>query len=370
MTGFKRTLFSTVLILMAGASCAPVSKLPKVDDTLAAVEAQKQRELVLKNYLADYRRIHSIAFKIFENNTDLCGPVVGNSIGIKIGTGDFLGKDYKKAAESLYGFSSLTRVWSVAKGSPADEAGMKVNDILVSINGWSIPAKEEESSKITEKMQQALSEDKTIEFVVLTDGETQKLSAHPKPICQYGVFIEHNDAVNAFADSKSIYFTTGMMRLATTETELATVVGHEVAHNLMDHIPKKEGNQAIGLIFDLLFAGLGVNTQGAFTKIGARAYSQEFEAEADYVGLYLMARSGYAVDDSPNFWRNMAIAHPSSIKTNHASSHPATPHRFVALEKTVEEIKRKKAAGKALIPDAEINPSRKSESEEQQPFGP
>ena len=53
----------------------------------------------------------------------------------------------------------------------------------------------------------------------------------------------------------------------------------------------------VGLVFDILAAVAGVNTGGDFMRIGAEAgagaFSQDFEAEADYVGVYLMARGGY-----------------------------------------------------------------------------
>lgn len=87
-----------------------------------------------------------------------------------------------------------------------------------------------------------------------------------------------------------------------------------------------------------------------FAKIGASAYSQEFEAEADYVGLYLMANAGLPISDAPSFWRRMAAANPKSIKANHSSSHPSTSYRMVALEEAVREIQGKIDSGESLTP--------------------
>ena len=110
-------------------------------------------------------------------------------------------------------------------------------------------------------------------------------------------------------------------------------------------------NAAGGLLLDLLVAGLGVNTQGAFTKAAASAYSQGFEAEADHVGLYIMALAGYEIDDAPNFWRRMAIEHPTGI--GYGGLHPTTPERFLGLERGIAEIKQNLADGVDLI--AEVN---------------
>jgi hypothetical protein len=47
----------------------------------------------------------------------------------------------------------------------------------------------------------------------------------------------------------------------------------------------------------------------------------------------------------------MAAEHPGSIKSNHAASHPATSERFLAIEKTVAEIRLKAESGQNLTPD-------------------
>jgi hypothetical protein len=46
----------------------------------------------------------------------------------------------------------------------------------------------------------------------------------------------------------------------------------------------------------------------------------------------------------------MAVEHPGSIDGAFMASHPSTTERFVALEQTVDEIKRRRAAGEELIP--------------------
>ncbi len=102
----------------------------------------------------------------------------------------------------------------------------------------------------------------------------------------------------------------------------------------------------------------GVNTQGVFSEVGARAYSQDFEAEADYVGLYIAELAGYNIDEAPYFWRKMGVKHPASINQNHAASHPSTPERFVAIEDTIKEINQKKIAGLQLMPN--INEEKRS----------
>src|SRR5690606_27078917 len=94
------------------------------------------------------------------------------------------------------------------------------------------------------------------------------------------------------------------------------------------------GGGFLGLLADIAMASQGINTGGAYTsqfaQLGAMTFSQDFEREADYVGMYAMARTGLPLEDAPTLWRHMAIAHPGSIQL--ATSHPTTAERFVRLE--------------------------------------
>ena len=63
-----------------------------------------------------------------------------------------------------------------------------------------------------------------------------------------------------------IYITRGMLRFVDNPGEIATVVAHELAHNLMGHRAAKETNMVagagVGLVFDILAAVAGVDTGG------------------------------------------------------------------------------------------------------------
>jgi len=64
-----------------------------------------------------------------------------------------------------------------------------------------------------------------------------------------------------------------------------------------------------------------------------------------------MANAGYPIEDIPDFWRRMGMEHPDSIASKWASTHPGTAERYLALDKTKNEIKAKLAAGTDLRPD-------------------
>ena len=118
----------------------------------------------------------------------------------------------------------------------------------------------------------------------------------------------------------------------------------------MNHIDAKTTNYIAGSVLDVIVStATGVGTQGTFGKAGAQAFSKDFEAEADYVGLYILASTKAEIEKAPTFWRRMAALHPGAV--NHAGTHPATPERFVAMEQTIKEIRGKQKAGKPLRPE-------------------
>jgi predicted Zn-dependent protease len=72
------------------------------------------------------------------------------------------------------------------------------------------------------------------------------------------------------------------------------------------------------------------------------------EREADYVGLYLMARAGYDYPAARDFWRQYGADFGASRYAQW--SHPGSLERATNIAATVEEIRRKQASGEPLTP--------------------
>lgn len=356
----RSTLFRILPVLAAAllaAGCAPASQLPGVDPELAEIEAEKQRELVLEERFGFKKKLHRVAYPILMHSAELCGDTTHYRAGFDAVNINYFSTEFRKAARSVFNFDKSWRVISVAPGSAADRAGLKKGDIFVGVGEWSMTEHRGVWDDAVEKIEEYAEEQDSAVVHIVRGGENFSLTLQPDKVCDYGFSVGTDSIVNAFADGENTVYEIGMMKFAQKDEELAVVVGHEFAHNLMGHISKGKINTTIGSVFDLLIQGAtGIGTGGLFAEIGNAAYSQGFEAEADYVGLYMTARAGIDVSDAPNFWRRMGVNHPGSIKSNHASSHPASPERFVALEKTVEEINGKRARNEPLIPNEAPTP--------------
>ena len=264
----------------------------------------------------------------------------------------------------------MSKIVHVVKDSPAYNVGLKEGDEILSIEGKPFPSKPE---KVRKLMESVPDDARSLKITVLRNGSGLPVEILRSECCDYNVVLVPSDEVNAWADGKKVYVTKGLMRFVDNETELATIVGHELAHNIREHINMAKKNRLaggfVGLLADMAAALAGVNTGGEFTKLGAQtgqmAYSKDMEREADYVGLYILALSGYDYKEGPDVFRKLGSSHPNSIEIKWASSHPSTPERYVALEKAVAEIDRKKAEGLGLLPEEkeETPPSKNYEKD-------
>ena len=137
--------------------------------------------------------------------------------------------------------------------------------------------------------------------------------------CPYPVELSDRDIVYASTNGRRIRITQGMLGFASNDSELAFVLSHELAHDLLGH-------------------------SAAFYD-GSR---QRMEFEADYVGIYITARAGYDVDVASRFILRLAGAFPS-IRDN--SSYPAPAARYAMLKRAAKEIALKISSKRPLVPD-------------------
>lgn len=179
-----------------------------------------------------------------------------------------------------------------------------------------------------------------------------------EPACPIQVWVVPNNDLNAHTDGSQVWVSASLIEFSTKD-ELALVLGHEFAHIAMRHREKKGQNWSLGWLAgfaaDVAAAAAGVNTQGGFSNIGSMVGQEhgsvDFEMEADYVALYIVAKAGLPIDNAPEFWRKMATRYPSMIEPSLSSTHPSSAQRYLAMQKAVEEINKKKAQGKPLEPE-------------------
>jgi predicted Zn-dependent protease len=256
------------------------------------------------------------------------------------------------------GLTDTAVVLSVVPSSAADRAGLQVGDRVLRIGDTPItPGRKAIASVAAAYLDLDRSGPHTTVAFVRRD-QFAEVTVGSDSVCAYDVLAVRDESLNAWADGSRVFVTSALLRFATDDEELGTIVAHEIAHNALGHIDAKVSNSLLGALFGAvadiaLAAGGGINTQGAFTKAGAEAgsmvFSQEFELEADYVGLYILALSDQGIDSRADIWRRFAAESPKSIRF--AYSHPTTAERFVHMEQWISEINTKRIAGVPLQPE-------------------
>lgn len=346
-------LLAALLVLAILAGCAaPTTKRPDINEAAVAEEAKKQREFALKEALRNQQRLHNVAWPILAAGRPLCIDRHRLATGIQYANKHDVPKELNDAAVSVYDLGENLQVIAVAEDSPAAEADIQVGDVVISVNDQSAPAGENAAKTMAEliKTETATGNELQLEIQREGEGKRRTVAITPVEVCDYPVVVVNQDDVNAYADGNNIVIFQGMMDFARSDEELSLVIAHELAHNNMRHIEAKKTNYFIGMLADIVLIGLSGIDPG-IRNAAAQAYSKDFEAEADYVGMYIMARAGHDLEGAPEFWRRMGIRNPKSIEDNYLASHPSTPERFVALEDSITEIQQKQEQGLELIPN-------------------
>jgi predicted Zn-dependent protease len=148
------------------------------------------------------------------------------------------------------------------------------------------------------------------------------------------IVVFQDDAANAFAlPGRKIGVNTGLLKVAENQHQLATVIGHEVAHVLSHHSNERVSQQfaveqGLGLI-NAIANPQSATGQTLMGLLGVGAeygillpYSRVQESEADILGLDLMAKAGFDPRESVKLWINMGRSgsrQPSEFLSTHPS---------------------------------------------------
>lgn len=310
-----KALLALAFVALLTACAGPTTQPVAIDKAAEEAEARLQRDLAFEGFLEDELRVKKVAQPILVAAVDLCKDKTRYDSGATFISAGSFGKDFEPTVGQYLKISGNELGFlHVIPDSPADKAGLKRGDKLVSINGWSIPNTKDAAAELGKRAAEWLKTPSPLITVVSrtgSDNTSQTIQAIVTPVkaCDFPAFLVMQESLNAFADGKSIGIFRGMLRFA-NDNELALVIGHELAHNFMGHIEASQRNNLLGSIAEIIAASKGVPTQGTLGAAIALAYSPAFEAEADYVGLYVLARAGFDIKDAPKFWRRWPLPTP------------------------------------------------------------
>lgn len=194
------------------------------------------------------------------------------------------------------------------------------------------------------------------------------------PNAQWEFVVFESDQINAFAlPGGKVGVYTALIKLASSDDEIAVVMGHEIAHVSSRHGAER---QSQAMLIGLGGAALAVGTEhdknqqyymlayGLGSTLGSLAYSRDHEREADAVGLRFAARAGYDPRAAASFWKKMAAKETGGRPPKLLSTHPPSEERIETLERLApslmplyQQAKANLAAGGAPAPAPNAAPS-------------
>ncbi|MEP4052701.1 MAG: M48 family metallopeptidase [Litorimonas sp.] len=312
-------LLTALFLSSALTACAGLdTRLPEITAPDLAAETQYQETEALRKIEIDAGVLLNAGWPVLTANSELC-PKVRAAIGVKTHSLKSYPKRLRSAAGQVLGADETARIFHIADGSPAALAGFKRGDVILNDAG--------EPAKLDGDSWDSVLADNTVN--IRRGSENIAIKVEPVSACDYNLQLRNSAVINAYADGRNITITSGMMEFTQSDSELALIIGHELAHNSMGHIRKSIGNYII--------------------SFGGTRYTRPFESEADYVGLYYMVRAGYSPEGVEGFWQRLAKVSPKGI--NRAKTHPTFPDRYLRIRAAREEILAKQKSGAALLPN-------------------
>ena len=145
----------------------------------------------------------------------------------------------------------------------------------------------------------------------------------------------------------------GLLKLVSSDDELAVVVGHEVAHAVAKHSNERISQQLLTQYGAQVLNEALSNKSARIQQIGNTVYglgaqygvtlpfSRKHESEADYMGLIFMTMAGYNPNVAITFWQKMSTSGGASVP-EFMSTHPSDATRINDIKKYLPELEKYK----------------------------
>lgn len=169
----------------------------------------------------------------------------------------------------------------------------------------------------------------------------------PGTTWEFEVF--EDPSANAFAlPGGKVGVNTGLLKVAQTDGQLATVIAHEMAHVTSNHaesrLRNKEavelGGAILGAVLGQASAGqeLGTLAQKGTEVAFGLSFSRSQELEADRIGTIFMAKAGYDPEEAITLWQRMGEQSQSG-GLEFLSTHPVSSTRIQKLREFMPHAK-------------------------------
>jgi len=294
----------------------------------SAREVRRLENLAIDRMLEGQVRIMRVADRLRVAGVPFCGRNVGPVLGVyaadryafaNLFRGNTAMQPFVEAVRARFGLGRFPRILAVLPGSPAARAGLRVGDLVTKIDGRTLRRETQLDGLVRSGVADPLP------VTVQREAGLEELVIHAPRGCALPARFSFGADVNAFArrssDLTGMYIYSGMLRFLSSDDDLAVIMGHELGHLVLRH--------------------------NGFLRT-----SRRFEADADYLGLYLAARAGFDVSKADLLWDRFTQMSPYTALDWGVYGHPTSPARALALRQILSEIAGKRRRGEPLVPES------------------
>jgi peptidase M48-like protein/PDZ domain-containing protein len=228
-------------------------------------------------------------------------------------------------------------VLATVADSPAARAGILAGDVLLGVNGTGFPDPRlmvtDRRSKdwrapveATEAQLESALRRGPAELRIWRAGQVLDLQLQPLQGCPARVRLARSNQANAFATGTYVVVTTRILDALRSDDELAIIIGHELAHNILHHKQRLEGEQ-------------GASGSSDSKPLRTRAS----EEEADRLGLRLAAAAGYDLNAAIPMWRRLYAQFGGGLPV--FRGHPGLNARERIIEEVIAQLEKEKSQG-------------------------
>ena len=213
-----------------------------------------------------------------------------------------------------------------------------------------------------------------VELLVEREGQKFTFTLYPQRLpAEYAILVQTQDRqINAYAAPGQIILTQRLVNFCLNDDELALIVGHEMAHQVLGHLVRGAAHRQLGQLLGEVITAASTLSLGRLLdwkhfqvdpdvrQVARNAvvsvFSRDEEREADIYGAWYAFQAGYDLDRGAAVWERVAGVDEKDpfLTTYFLASHPAPTERLARLKLVAQYFKAGRAA-EVFLQTADLN---------------